>query len=57
MVEEYKDIFVSPKGVPIHFQVKHSIDLIHAPPLPNGLVYRISLLENVEINHHIQEII
>jgi hypothetical protein len=27
VMEEYKDIFSSPTGVPLHCQVKHSIDL------------------------------
>ena len=50
-------IFASPKGVPLHFEVKHSIDLIPGVPLPNDLDYRCFLLENVEINHHIQYLI
>ena len=49
VVEEYKDIFTSPNGVPLHCQVKHSIDLTLGAPLPNRLVYRRSLLENEEI--------
>ena len=49
VMEEYKDIFTSPNGVPLHCQVKHSIDLTLGAPLPNGLVYRRSLLENEEI--------
>ena len=49
VVEEYKDIFTLPNGVPLHFQVKHSIDLTPGAPLPNGPVYRRSLLENEEI--------
>jgi len=27
VMEEYKDIFTSPVGMPVHGQVKHSIDL------------------------------
>ena len=54
VVEEYKDIFTSPKRVPLHCQVKHSIDLIRGAPLPNGPVYRRSLLENEEIKCQIQ---
>ena len=49
VVEEYEDIFTSPAGVPLHCQVKHPIDLTPDAPLPNGLVYRHSLLENEEI--------
>lgn len=49
VMEEYKDIFTSPTGVPLHYQVKHSIDLIINAPLPNWPMYRCSLLENEEI--------
>jgi hypothetical protein len=49
VMEEYSDIFSSPTGVPLHFQVKHPIDLTPNTPLPNGPVYRHSLLENEEI--------
>ena len=57
IVEEYKDIFASPKGVPLYCSVKHSIDFISGAPLPNGLVYRRSLLENEEIKCQIQHLI
>jgi hypothetical protein len=49
VMEEYSDIFSSPTGVPLHYQVNHPIDLTLGAPLPNGLVYRRSLLENEEI--------
>jgi hypothetical protein len=49
VVEEYSDIFSSPIGVPLHCQVKHPINLTPDAPLPNGPVYRHSLLENEEI--------
>jgi hypothetical protein len=48
-VEEYSDIFSSPIGVPLHCQVKHPINLTRGAPLPNGPVYRHSMLENEEI--------
>jgi hypothetical protein len=54
-VEEYSDIFSSPTGAPLHFQIKHPIDLIPGAPLPNGSVYHHSLLENEEIKRNIQE--
>jgi hypothetical protein len=57
VVEKYKDIFTSPTGVPLHCQAKHSIDLIPGAPLPNGLVYRCSVLENEEIKSQIQELL
>eukprot|EP00253_Pinus_taeda_P022441 PITA_22441 len=49
VVEEYKDIFTSPTGVPLHRQFKHSIDLNPGAPLPNGPIYWRSFLENNEI--------
>jgi hypothetical protein len=55
IVEEYKDILSSPTGVSMHYQVKHPIDLTPDAPLPNGLVYRHSLMENDEIKCHIQD--
>jgi hypothetical protein len=57
IVEEYIDIFSSPTRVPMHFQVKHPIDLTLGAPLPNGLVYRHLLMENDEIKHLIQDIL
>ena len=57
VVEEYKDIFNSRNGIPLHCQVKHSIDLTLGAPLPNGPVYRHSLLENEEIKRQIQELL
>jgi hypothetical protein len=49
VVEEYSDIFSSPIGVPLHCQVKYPIDLTPDTSLPNGPVYRRSLLDNEEI--------
>jgi len=49
VVEEYRDIFSSPIGVPLHCQVNHSIDLTPGAPLPNELIYHHSILENEEV--------
>ena len=57
VVEKYKNIFTSPNGVPLHCQVKRSIDLTLGAPLPNGPIYRRSLLENEEIKCQIQELL
>lgn len=57
VVEEYEDIFTSPAGVPLHCQVKHSIDLTPGAPLPNGPIYRCSVLENNEIKRQIRELL
>jgi hypothetical protein len=48
-MEDYKDIFSSPTGVPTHCQVKHPIYLTPDAPLPNGPFYRRSMMENDEI--------
>jgi hypothetical protein len=53
VMEEYSDIVSSPTGVPLHYQVKHPINLTLDAPLPNGPVYRRSLLENEEIKRQI----
>jgi hypothetical protein len=57
IVEEDKDIFTSPTGVPTHCQVKHPIDLTPDAPLHNGLVYRHSLMENDKIRRQIQDLL
>ena len=57
VMQEYKDIFTSPIVLPLHYQVKHSIDLIPSAPFPNGPVYRCLLLENEEIKCQIQELL
>jgi hypothetical protein len=49
VVESYSDIFSSPVEVYFHYQVKHAINLTPSAPLPNGLVYHRSLLENEDI--------
>eukprot|EP00253_Pinus_taeda_P027663 PITA_27663 len=56
-MEEYEDIFTFPAGVPLHCQVKHSIDLTPGAPLPNGPIYRPSILENDEMKRQIQELL
>jgi hypothetical protein len=57
IMEEYRDIFFSPTGVPTHFQVKHPIDMTPDTPLLDGPVYQLSLMENDEIMCQIQELI
>jgi hypothetical protein len=57
IVEEYIYIFSSLIGVSTHYQVKHPIDLTPDAPLPNGPVYRHSLMENEEIRCQIQELL
>jgi hypothetical protein len=54
-MQEYSDIFSSPTKVPMHYQVKHPIDMTPGAPLPNGPVYCHSLLENEDFKRHVQE--
>jgi len=57
VVEEYGDIFTSPAGVPLHCQVKHSIDLTPGALLLNGTIYQYSIRENDKIKRQIQELL
>ena len=57
VLEEYKDVFKDPAGIPLHFQVKHSIDLVTSSSLPNAYVYRRYILENEEIYRKIPDLI
>jgi hypothetical protein len=54
---EYEDIFMSPVGVPLHYQVKHPIDMTLGVSLPNGPIYWRSVMENDEIKRQIQKIL
>jgi hypothetical protein len=49
IVEDNKHIFSFPIGVPMHYQVNHSIDLKLGAPLPNGAMYKSFFMENEEI--------
>ena len=53
ILEEYHNIFQAPDGVPLHCQVKHSIELVPGSPLPNASVYKRSILKNEEIHRKI----
>jgi hypothetical protein len=55
IVEEYRDIFSSPTGVPTHFLVKHPIDLTLDAPLPNGPIYHCSFLAQGQTQGSLQE--
>jgi hypothetical protein len=57
IMEEYRYIFSSPTGVPMHCQFKHPIDLTPDTPMPIGPVYRRSLMENDESKRQIQELL
>jgi hypothetical protein len=44
VLDEYKDIFTSPAGVPLHCEVKHPIDLTPGASLPNEIKRKIQEL-------------
>ena len=53
ILEEYHNIFQALNAVPLHCQVKHSIELVPSTSLPNASVYRRSILKNEEIHRQI----
>lgn len=57
VVKAYEGIFTSPAGVPLHCQVKHSIDMTLGALLPNGPIYWHSIMENDEIKRQIQDLL
>jgi hypothetical protein len=57
VVSDYDDIFQVLKGLPPKRQVEHEIQLQQDVPLPNIGMYRLSILENAEINKQVQELI
>eukprot|EP00253_Pinus_taeda_P003466 PITA_03466 len=56
-VEKYEDIFTSPTRFPLHYQVKHSIDLTPGTSLPNGPILQHFILEKNEIKRQLQELL
>lgn len=56
VMQEYKDIFTSLIGVPLHCQVKNSINITLGVLLPNESMYRRSIMENDQIKRNIQEL-
>ena len=55
--EEYQNVFQEPNGVPLHCQVKHSIELVPRSSLPNASVYKRSILQNEEIRRKFWDLI
>jgi hypothetical protein len=51
IVEEHEDISYSPMGVPLHYQIPHSIDLLPNSTLHNDPIYRPSFIENESFPH------
>ena len=54
---EYQNAFQAPNGVPLHCQVKHSIELVPGSSLPKTSFYIRSIIENEEIHKQIQDLI
>ena len=57
VLDEHQNVFQEPNEVPLHFQVKQSIELVPGSSLPNAYFYRRSILENKEIHRKIQDLI
>ena len=50
-------MFQEPKGLPPKRAIQHEIQLQQDCPLPNIGMYRMSVMENVEIKKQIQELL
>jgi hypothetical protein len=57
IVNQYDEMFKEPKGLPPKRGVQHEIQLQQECPLPNIGMYRMSVMENVEIKKQIQELL
>ena len=57
IIEEYQNIFQAPYELPLHCQLKHSIELVPSSSLPNTSIYKRSILENEEIHRQGQDFI
>jgi hypothetical protein len=55
VVNQYDEMFQEPKGLPPKRGIQHGIQLQQDYPLPNIGMYRMSVMENVEIKNQIQE--
>jgi hypothetical protein len=57
VVNQYDEMFKEPKGLPPKRGIQHEIQLQQDCPLPNIGMYRMSVMENVEIKKQIQELL
>jgi hypothetical protein len=55
VVNKYDEMFQEPKGLPPKRGIQHEIQLQQDCPLPNIGMYRMSVMENVEIKKQILE--
>ena len=57
VVNQYDEIFQEPKGLPPKRGIRHEIQLQQDCPLPNIDMYRMAMMEIVEIKKKIQELL
>ena len=57
MVNQYGDMFQEPNGLPPKKIIQHEIKLQQDCPLPNIGMYRISILESLEIKKQVHELL
>jgi hypothetical protein len=57
VVNQYDEMFKEPKGLPPKRGIQHEIQLQQDCPLPNIGMYRMSVMENVEIKKQIQDLL
>ena len=57
MISDYDILFQEPNGLPPKREIQHEIHLQQDAPLPNVGMYKSSIVENVNIKKHAQELI
>jgi len=57
VVNQYGDVFQEPKGLPPKRGIQHEIQLQQDCPLPNIGMYRMSIMESLEIKKQVQELL
>ena len=57
VVSAYDDLFQEPEGLPPKREIQHEIQLQQDAPLPNIIMYRLSVLQNEEIKKQVQELV
>ena len=57
VVDAHHEMFQEPTGLPPKREIQHEIQLQQDCPLPNINMYRMSIMENVEIKRQIKEML
>ena len=57
VVNQYDEMFQEPKGLPPKRGIQHEIQLQQDCPLPNIGMYKMSVMESIEIKNQIQELL